>query len=227
MPRLSDADRSRLAAERAELAAYLRKPGPGAFRLERREAYCVDAVLCASPAAWLAMVLRWLLVSMGDLAPACPLKALFYRLAGAKIGRGVCISPGAILDPLFPQLVELEPGACLGMGCRLMTHEYTADCFRIAPVRIRRGAVVGGWATVRCGVTVGERATVGLNSLVNRDVADGDTVGGVPARSLRREGGTGSGFRVPGSEFQVDDQAATPSPVSLNPEPGTMNPEPR
>jgi hypothetical protein len=226
MPRLSDADRARLAAERQELAAYLRRPGPGAFRLERREAYCIDAVLCASWTAWLAMVLRWLLVSMGDLAPACPLKALCYRLAGAKIGAGACISPGAIIDPLFPQLVELEPGACLGMGCRLLTHEYTADSFRIAPVRVRSGAVVGGWSTVRCGVTVGARSTVGMNSFVNRDVADGDTVGGVPARSLRREGGTGSGFPVPGSSFLVEDRESGREPTATNQEPGTRNKEP-
>ncbi len=89
------------------------------------------------------------------------------------------------------------------MGCRLLAHEYTADCFRIGPVRVRSGAVVGAWSTVRCGVTVGARSTVGMNSFVNRDVADGDTVGGVPARSLRREGGAGSEFPVPGSGFLV------------------------
>jgi len=112
------------------------------------------------------------------------LKPVMLRLTGAKVGKGVFISPWAKFDPVYPSLITIEDGALLGLGCRILTHEYTADRVRVGRVHIGKGAVVGAWSTVRSGVRIGERATVGCNSFVNRDVPDGATVGGVPARPI-------------------------------------------
>jgi acetyltransferase-like isoleucine patch superfamily enzyme len=37
-------------------------------------------------------------------------------------------------------------------------------------VRIGKGSVIGGYAVVRAGVSIGEKATVGFLSYVNNDV---------------------------------------------------------
>jgi acetyltransferase-like isoleucine patch superfamily enzyme len=50
------------------------------------------------------------------------------------------------------------------------------------PTLVKRGASIGSGATILCGVTIGERAIVGAGSVVTRDVADGVTVMGNPAR---------------------------------------------
>ena len=50
---------------------------------------------------------------------------------------------------------------------------------------VRKGASIGSGALIMGGVTVGARATIGAGAVVTRDVPDGATVAGVPARALR------------------------------------------
>ena len=49
---------------------------------------------------------------------------------------------------------------------------------------VRRGASIGSGVTILCGVTIGENAMVGAGSVVTRDVPDGATVIGNPARVM-------------------------------------------
>ena len=53
------------------------------------------------------------------------------------------------------------------------------------PTLVKRGASIGSGATILCGVTIGECAIVGAGSVVTRDVADGATVMGNPARETQ------------------------------------------
>jgi hypothetical protein len=181
---LSPEARARRAQERAEVEAYLAGTHAAAFTLLRREEYCVCDVLFPNVARQLALQYRFAVAGLATLVPGSFLKCALYRLLGVKIGRGVYISPGALIDPFYPRLVVLEDDCFLGLGCRLFTHEYTAANFRLGSVRIGKGAVVGAHASVRSGVTIGARATVGFNSFVNKNVPEGATVGGVPARVL-------------------------------------------
>ena len=50
---------------------------------------------------------------------------------------------------------------------------------------VRKGASIGSGAVIMGGVTVGARATIGAGAVVTRDVPDGATVAGVPARVLK------------------------------------------
>jgi serine O-acetyltransferase len=54
---------------------------------------------------------------------------------------------------------------------------------------IGQGVDIGTGVAILGGVRVGDGAVIGANALVIRDVAPGDTVGGVPARSLKRGDG--------------------------------------
>lgn len=185
---LSAEAKARRKAERQALREYWAGDQSEPFVVESCDDYCVCDVFVTSLFSNMTMSLRYIVLSLARVTPVSPIKVFLYRLLGVKIGRGVYIGPGVLIDPLFPWLIELEDNCLLGIGCRLLTHEYTATNFRIARVRIGKGAVVGAFSTVRSGVTVGRKVTIGFNSYVNKDVPDGATVGGVPAVPLKPGG---------------------------------------
>jgi hypothetical protein len=113
-------------------------PGPG----------CPARVLWPSLAAHVKQHLRSLVVMLAGAMPISAVKIWLYRLAGAKIGRDVHIAPGVVLDPLYPQLITLGDGCCLGLGCRLLAHEITAYDFRLGRITVANGAVIGAWANL-------------------------------------------------------------------------------
>jgi len=77
-----------------------------------------------------------------------PLLVLWYRLLGAKIGRGVSMESTEILEP---DLVTIGDGCRLEYNCRLVTAEVVHGCLRFRPVVIEdkvslgvRAVVIGG-----------------------------------------------------------------------------------
>lgn len=58
------------------------------------------------------------------------------------------------------------------------------------PIRIGQGTWIGSRAIVLGGVEIGARAVVAAGAVVTRDVEDGQTVAGNPARPIRTQTGT-------------------------------------
>ena len=86
---------------------------------------------------------------------------------GAVVGKGGLINTGASVDHhcVLGDAVHIAPGANLGGG-----------------VRVGDRSLVGIGASVRPEVVIGSDVTVGVGAAVDRDLADGCTVVGVPAR---------------------------------------------
>ncbi len=182
---LSEPDQRQLDGEKQAFRDWWAGDRARPFILHRHENYGVCRILFPNWRVSLWFNLRFALMYLiGRLPWSCP-KIWLYRRMGVRIGRNVYIAPGAFLDAFYPHLIEIEDGGFLGVGCRLLTHEYTARFFRAGRVRVGKGSVVGGWSTVRCGVALGQAVTTGLGSVVVQDVPDGLTVGGVPARPLK------------------------------------------
>ena len=141
----------------------------------------------------------WFLFSIARPLPPGMVKNLFYRLGGVRMGKRVFISPYAVIDPVAPDLVTLEDDVFIGWGASIICHQVDQDFMKGLSSRkyserrvvLRKGCFIGGYSTVRGGVTVGRGAVVGSNSLVCSDVPPNVLVTGVPARVAGVENGCG------------------------------------
>jgi sugar O-acyltransferase (sialic acid O-acetyltransferase NeuD family) len=108
----------------------------------------------------------------------------------ADLGHGVIVNPGAVVQP-FARIgnhVMVHAGVIVEHDC------VVSDFVNIAPRATLAGHVrVGKFSTIYTGavviptVKVGEACVVGAGAVVLRDVADGITVAGVPAKEIQRD----------------------------------------
>lgn len=80
--------------------------------------------------------------------------------------------------------VRLGDNVQIGSHCSIYSHSTIDE--KQGEVVIGDRACVGAHSVIMPGVTIGEGAVVAACSFVNRDVAPGDVVGGVPARPIRK-----------------------------------------
>ena len=155
------------------------------FVLPRRKNYDVCSILFPTLCSWIRFHIRYLVIITVSKVPSSVIKILLYRRMGVNIGKGVYISPWVFLDPMFPELIELKDGCFLGGGCKLLTHEYTANNFRIGKISIGNNSVIGAFSIIRSGVSIGCNVTTGLGCVVVRNIEDSKIAIGNPARILR------------------------------------------
>ena len=53
--------------------------------------------------------------------------------------------------------------------------------WKVIPTQVKKGASIGSGASILCGITIGEKAIIGVGAVVTRDVPDFAIVRGVPA----------------------------------------------
>jgi len=116
--------------------------------------------------------LRHLAAKLAYFIECSPVKCVLYRWIGVNIGKGVFISPDVWIDPHIPSLIEIQDYAIIGFGARIFTHEFSGTTYTVGRVTIEEGAIVGAYAILRGGVTIGSKRTVPMNSVISKDFLD-------------------------------------------------------
>lgn len=105
--------------------------------------------------------------------PGAVVMALAAVNPDAAIGEGAILNTGCVVehDCVLGRYVHLSPNCALGGGVRIGDRTH-----------------LGLGAVALPGVSIGSDVRVGAGAVVHRDVRDGATVVGVPARSMRSKG---------------------------------------
>lgn len=128
---------------------------------------------------------------LGTLPARVAIRAPFYVDYGWNIalGEGVFLNYGCVLLDVCP--IRIGDGTQVGPMTQILTADHPRDGETRAaglefgrPVTIGRNVWIGGGAILLPGVTVGDDAVIGAGAVVTRDVAEGTTVAGNPARPL-------------------------------------------
>ncbi|MCX7835702.1 MAG: acetyltransferase [bacterium] len=108
--------------------------------------------------------------------------------SSVTLGEGVSIMAGAIINPytVIGENVIVNTGANIDHDCHIGAHTHIAPGVTLSgAVQIGEGCMIGVGSTVRQGIHIGNNVIVGAGAVVVKDVADGETVVGVPAKPIR------------------------------------------
>lgn len=133
------------------------------------------------------------------LSPILPrkLRPSILRKIGCKVGKNVFIGDNVKVDSGHADLIILEDHVHVAGGCRLLCHQrdlsnycvgddYAKLGYKLAPIHLKKGCLIGMESFVFPGVTVGEGAIVGAGSLVTHDIPAWTIATGRPAKVVKQ-----------------------------------------
>jgi serine O-acetyltransferase len=111
-----------------------------------------------------------------------PLAMIFNKLTPCIIGRGADFGPGFVL--IHSNGVVINTGVRGGQNI-FIEHQVTIGAEKQRAPVLGDNIFIGAGAKILGGVRIGSHVKVGANAVVTKDVPDGATVVGVPARVIK------------------------------------------
>lgn len=114
-----------------------------------------------------------------------PLAMLFNKINPCIIGRGADFGPGFVL--IHSNGVVINTGVRGGQNI-FIEHQVTIGAEKQQAPQLGDDIFIGAGAKILGGVRIGSHVKIGANAVVTKNVPDGATVVGVPARVIKLYG---------------------------------------
>jgi serine O-acetyltransferase len=111
-----------------------------------------------------------------------PLAMIFNKLTPCIIGRGANFGPGFVL--IHSQGVVINTGVRGGRNV-FIEHQVTIGAEKQQAPVLGDDIFIGAGAKVLGNVRIGNHVKIGANAVVTKDIPDGATVVGIPARVIK------------------------------------------
>ncbi|MFH8119659.1 MAG: acyltransferase [Candidatus Aenigmatarchaeota archaeon] len=132
------------------------------------------------------VIFNFIIIWIAKYLPSLHFKNFLYKLIGIKIGKNSAVALGVNFDIFFPELIEIGDNTIIGFNTTILAHEFLQNEIRTGKVKIGKNVVIGANSTILPGITIGDNAIVSSMSLVNKDVKEGEFVGGIPIKVLKK-----------------------------------------
>lgn len=132
------------------------------------------------------------------LAPLEPRKIRPWVLKkiGCHVGKDIFVGDNVRIDAGHADLIYIDDHAHIAGGTRLLCHQrdlsdykvgddYAKLGYKLKPIHLCKGSLVGMESFVMPGVTIGEGAIVGAGSLVTKDIPAWTIATGRPAKVVK------------------------------------------
>ncbi|MEW5759292.1 MAG: acyltransferase [Candidatus Thermoplasmatota archaeon] len=139
------------------------------------------------------LIKNYILMCIAANMPPGRFKNWLYRRMGAKIGKNVFIAPKVLIDPIFPENIEIGDDVFIGFYSDIWSHVITPHNGRLelrkGKIKINKGVFFGGYSMTtpisQGDVTIGEGAVIASHTFVDRDVKPNTVVVGSPCRDIK------------------------------------------
>ena len=118
------------------------------------------------------------------------------KKVGCHVGKGVFVGDNVRIDTGHADLIYIDDHAHIAGGSRLLCHQrdlsdycngddYAKLGYKLKPIHLCRGSLIGMESFVLPGVTVGEGSIIGAGSLVTKNIPAWTIATGRPAKVVK------------------------------------------
>src|SRR5699024_9671143 len=112
---------------------------------------------------------------------------LYKTFLNMKVGDDTAFALMVMPYIMFLEMIQVGRNTIIAYNTTILTHQYLIEEYQIWQVIIRDEVLIGANTTILPGVTIGNGAVVSAKTLVNKDVAPGEFVGGNPMQQISKK----------------------------------------